>query len=327
MKTINNLIRITIGAVLFSALVVSCVPEPESIGGAGQTLVKLWPDNGFISRTLKMQSTPQTATLLEVRKYVANEKALSAATSVVLKYDADTTLLNAYNEENETEFVPLPPELYTLEPAISDGKISIDFNKEEGKSVMITIPNILNFDFSQKYALTFTLESVSGEGKMNAAAEKTIVVQVMAANKYDGKYEVTGTFTDYVTAAWTGYYPKSVYLITRGLNSVDKYDADFGLFGYIFDVDGTGNSVSQFGAWTPYFVFDDNDNESAVINSTTDPMPRARAAVLYTGEGAAANKFDAKTHNLDVSYQLSQQNISPNPRNLIIEHYEFKGPR
>jgi len=329
MKTIYKIFRATLGVLLLSALVVSCIPEQQSIGTAGQTLVKLMPDDGFISKALKMQSTTQTTTLLEVRKNVANSAALKIPTTVVLKYDADTTILNAYNEENETDFIPLPSSLHTLSPAISGGRITLDFSgdtEDHAKSVMITIPNILNFDFSKKYALAFELESITGEGVASEAASSTIVIQVMAANAMDGKYEVTGTFVDVIGTAWTGYYPKNVQLITLGLNSVAKYDADFGVFTYIFDVDGTGSSVSQFGGWTPCFTFD-NDWNIGVYNSTNDPLPRQRTAVLYTGDGAASNKFNPATHSFDVSYQMSQLTASPVLRCTIVEHYEYKGPR
>jgi hypothetical protein len=319
----------TTGLILMSVLFVSCIPEQQSIGDAGQTLIKLMPDDGFVSKALKMQSTTQTTTLLEVRKNVPNSAALELPTTVVLKYDTDNAILNAYNTAHATTFEPLPTSLYTLSPAISGGNITLDFDvtkQEQAKSVMLTIPNILNFDFGKKYALAFKVETITGEGVLSEAASETLVINIMAANKIDGKYEVTGTFVDYVTAAWTGYYPKNVLLITLGLNNVAKYDADFGVYTYIFDVDGTGSSVSQFGGWTPCFTVDDNNN-MGVYNSTNDPLPRQRTAVLYTGDGAASNKFNPSTHSFDISYQMSQLTASPVLRNLIIEHYEYKGPR
>jgi hypothetical protein len=295
------------------------------MGDAGQTLIKMTPGSGFVAKALKMQSTSQTTTLFEVRKDVSNSAALNASTTVVLKYDADTAILKAYNAKKGTTFIPLPPALCTLNPAITNGSITINFNAGEfAKSVMLTIPNILNFDFSKKYALAFELKSVTGEGSISEGSSTQLVIQIMAANKYDGKYVATGTFVDYVGGpTWTGIYPKNVHLITRGLNSVDKYDADYDDFGYIFDAGG----ASGFGNWEPYFVFDDQDNVIDVVNAINDPLPRHRTAVLYTGPGAAANKFNAKDHSLDVSYQMKQETTSPQLRNLIIEHYEYKGPR
>jgi len=329
MKTLNNILKITTGLILVSALVVSCIPKQESIGGTGQTLIKLNPDDGFISKALRMQSTTQTTTLLEVRKNAPNSAALQLPTTVVLRYDADTAILNAYNEENETEYIPLPPALHTLSPAITAGKITLNFDgatQDHGKSVMITIPNILNFDFSSKYALAFEIESVTGEGIISEGSSQTVIVAIGAANKIDGKYEVTGTFVDYVyDAAGTAYsalYPKTIQLITLGLSSAAKYDAEYGTYNYIFDSGGPAG----FGAWTVCFTIDDNNNIN-VYNSSVDSPSRNRTAVLYTGPGAASNKFNPTTHGFDVSYQMSQINVTPILRNLVIEHFEYKGPR
>ncbi|MCU0462751.1 MAG: hypothetical protein MUF36_12200 [Bacteroidales bacterium] len=221
----------------------------------------------------------------------------------------------------------MPTALYTLSPAITSGKITLDFNvttQEQAKSVMITIPNILNFDFGKKYALAFKVETITGEGVLSEAASETLVINIMAANKIDGKYEVTGTFVDYVGGpTWLGIYPKDIQLITLGLNNAAKYDPFYGTYNYIFDAAG---GASGFGGWTVCFTVDDNNNIT-VYNSTNDPLPRQRTAVLYTGDGAASNKFNPTTHSFDVSYQMSQLTASPVLRNLIIEHYEYKGPR
>ena len=45
MKTIHN-IKIAIGVLFIAALAVSCLPETETMGDAGQTLVKMYP-SGF----------------------------------------------------------------------------------------------------------------------------------------------------------------------------------------------------------------------------------------------------------------------------------------
>jgi hypothetical protein len=327
MKTVKNIFKITTGILLLSFLFVSCVPKQESIGTVGQTLVKLVPD-GFISKALKMQSTSQTATLLEVHKDVANGAALQVATTVVLKYDADTAMLKAYNHHNGTSYIPLPPALYTLSPAISGGKITFNFDpatQDFAKSVMITIPNILNFDFGKKYALAFKIESITGEGTLNEGVNDTLVVNVMAANTLDGKYTVTGSFVDSVyNAGGTVYgaiYPKNIQLITLGLTTVSKYDATYGTYGYIFDNGG----ASYFGNWTVCFSIDAN-KKIGVYNSTPDGT-RNRQVILYN-DGSASNLFNTTTHSFDVAYGMTYVTGGVTVRrNKIIEHYEYKGAR
>jgi hypothetical protein len=327
MKTVKNIFKIITGMLLLSFLFVSCIPKQESIGDAGQTLVKFVP-NSFVSKALKMQSTAQTVTLLEVHKDVANGAALQVATSVVLKYDADTALLKAYNTAHSTTYIPLPPALYTLSPAISSGIITLNFDpatQDFAKSVMITIPNILNFDFGKKYALCFKVQSVTGEGTYSANANTVLVVNIMAANKLDGKYTCTGSFVDYVYdaggTAYAGIYPKTIQLITLGLTTVSKYDAYYGTYGYVFDSGG----AASFGNWTVCFSIDASNN-IGVYNSTPDGT-RNRQAYLYT-DGSASNLFNTSTHSFDVAYGMTYWNGTATIlRSKLIEHYEYTGAR
>ena len=317
--------------VLFLALLaVSCVPKEESMGNAGQTFVKLFPD-GYNMLAVDALTTPQTGLLFEVRRDVSNSADLNSASTVELQYDVDGSILKAYNDgllaEDSTSqlYDPLPAELGTVSPAITNGKITLNFAAgETGKPIKVNLPAAANFDFSLKYALAFKIVSVSGTGKLSEGVGKTIVCEVLAKNKWDGVYTVTGSFVDYVNAAWVGYYPKTIELRTIGANACTRYDKGEATDGYIFDTDGAG-SLSLFGAFTPAFTFDASGNVG-VFNTTTDSnAARNRTAVLYTGDGAI-NKYNADK-SMDVTFQLSQLNVSPILRNLITEHYVYKGPR
>jgi TolB-like protein len=151
----------------------------------------------------------------------------------------------------------------------------------------------------------------------------TLTIQVIPKNKFDGVYTVRGIFRDYINPEWEGFYPKIVHLITTSTSTVSKYDAEYSTYNYLFDY-GDG-SIQHYGNWTLYFVFDASDNVIDVVNSTIDTVPRLRTAILYRGSGAI-NKFNASDHSIDISYQMKQMNVTPNLRNLIIEHYEYIGP-
>ena len=325
MKTLYSKIIIAINVLVIAAFAVSCIPEEQTMGDAGQTLVKLSPA-GYSMLAVDAKTTPQTGILFEVRRDVPSQAALNSTTTAILQFDADTAILKAYNTANHTSLIPLPVALATTTPALTAGKISLTFGPGEfAKSIVINIPSSAAFDFSKQYGLAYKLSEVTGSGAVSEAVEQTIVAQVLAKNKYDGVYTVTGSFVDYLNAAWVGFYPKTVQLRTTGSNTVSKYDSDNGTYGYVFDTDGAG-ALSQFGAWTPTFKFDANDNVEAVINSTTDPLPRQRTCVIYTGAGAI-NKYNAATKTMDVSYQMSQLTASPVLRNLVIERYVYQGPR
>lgn len=321
MRTLHK-IKIAVCVLFIAALAVSCIPEQQSMGDAGQTLLKLHP-SGYNMLAFDAKTTPQSGVLFEVRRDVPNTTELNSTSTVILQYDADGSILTKYNTDNETTYIPLPTSLGTVSPAIVGGKITVEFAAgETGKAITINVPAAGNFDFSKNYALAFKILSVTGTGKLSAAVDDIVVCEVLAKNKWDGVYTVTGSFVDYINAPWTGIYPKIVELRTTGATTCAKYDTDYGVYGYIFE---TGTGASQFGAWTPSFTFDASNNVS-VFNSTVDPLPRQRTAVLFTGDGAI-NKYDPTTKSLDVSYYLSQLNVSPVLRSLVKEHYAYKGPR
>jgi Domain of unknown function (DUF1735). len=323
MKKLHK-ISLVLSIVSLAFFAVSCLPDQESIGGAGQTFVKLHPADYSMS-AFDAKTTPQSGILFEVRRDVANSNDLNSSTTVELLYDTDNSIMDKYNEDNETSYTPLPTSLGTVSPAITGGKITLTFAPGEiGKTISINVPSAGSFDFSKNYALAFKINSVSGTGKLSEAVGKTILCEVLAKNKWDGVYTVTGSFVDYINSAWVGYYPKEVELRTTGANTCSKYDKELAGFGYLFDTDGAG-TLSQFGAWTPAFIFDSSDNVT-VVNTTVDSPARGRTAELYTGVGAI-NKYDAKTKTMDVAYYLKQLNVSPQLRSLVKEHYVYKGAR
>jgi hypothetical protein len=326
MKTLQNIFKITAGVLIISAVAVSCLPKEESMGTAGQTLVKLVPA-GFNMVPMDAKTTAQTAVLFDVRRDVQSKDALNTNTTVELTYDASGAILAKYNSKNATSFIPLPTSLATTTPAISGGKISFDIPAGEfAKSIVVNVPSAASFDFSKQYALAFKLTTVSGTGTKAASVNDTIVVQVLAKNKYDGKYVVTGSFDDYVYNAggttYAGIYPKNINLETIGSASVKRFDADYGTYGYIFDAGG----ATYFGNFYPAFTFDANNNVIDCYNTFTDPLPRGRSGVLYTGAGAI-NKYNPTTKTIDVTFQLKQLTVSPQLRNLITEHYVYAGAR
>ena len=228
MKTI----KIAIGVLLLAFLAGSCVPKQESIGSAGQTIVKYTPGDQFSLLAMDALSTSQTFTLFEVRRDVPNSAALAKPTTVELTLDADTTMINAYNDQNGTDFIPFPLDLYSTEPALTGGKVTFTFNSGDfAKDLYITIPNASLFDFAKKYMIAYKIV-VTGEGSFTASLNDTIYRQVMAKNRFDGHYEVTGTFLDTYLATITDNYPMQINLVTTGENQVrfeEPADAPWGL--------------------------------------------------------------------------------------------------
>lgn len=331
MKTLYHRLKFLTGFIVLAMLAVSCLPETESMGDAGQTLVKITPD-GFTVVALDPVSTPQSMVLFEVRRDVPNSSVLnSKPTTVVLNFDADTTLLKAYNEDNETEFIPLPPSLHTTTPALSGNKITMEFGPGEYvKPVMVNIPNAFNFDFSKQYALTYTLTSVSGEGKISAAVPTTVIAQVLAKNKYDGKYEVTALspMVDVLNSSLTGYYPFIYELETTGEHTVACLLTDPGYYTYYHPI-LSGTSTSAYGGFglEIEFAHDGSGEIIAVYNPWGNPPANTRMPVI---DPSGVNKWDASTGNISFKYFMIQPSLVPDPPHIRVyfdEYWTYKGPR
>jgi hypothetical protein len=104
--------------------------------------------------------------LFEVRRDAHSQDALNSSTTVVLK--KDDALLDAYNAENGTEFIPLPTSLgVTIPAAGADGKVTLEFGKGDfTKGLIVKIPDATKFDFAKQYGLAYKVLSVSGTGKL-----------------------------------------------------------------------------------------------------------------------------------------------------------------
>jgi hypothetical protein len=311
MKTL----KIAIGVLIIAALAVSCIPKEETMGSAGQTLVKLNPSSGFVMLAIDAKTTAQTVVLFDVRRDVPSNAALNdASVSVTLKYDTDTAILKAYNTANATNFIPLPTSLGTVSPAFTSGQINFNFAAGEfAKSFIVNLPSSASFDFSKTYALAFKLVSVSGSGTLSSLT-KTVVCQIVAKNKYDGKYLLKGLHN---RVPYNFPYVANMQMLTAGASSVAFYWEDAGSVGHPI---GTGvGTLSWYGASiAPVVVFD------PVTNLVTDVYNSGGATPItkFTGAGANSNLYDPATKTIYVSW-----NYNNNPLRAFIDTLTYTGVR
>jgi hypothetical protein len=227
MKT-NNSFRIIITVAFFIALVInSCVRKEEQMGDAGPTLVKFYPA-GYSKVLLAPVASSQTVAIIEVRRDPARQASMNTSTSAVLKFDKDTAIIKQYNILNGTYYELLPDALYTSIPGIAtDGTLTVNIDAGEFvKSIMITVPNVFNFDFSKKYALAYKIMSVSGTDSVShSIPADTAIIEIGAQNAYEGWYHSMG-FRDHPTA---GIFTVDIdkYLSTINEYTVETYTGDY----------------------------------------------------------------------------------------------------
>lgn len=329
MKTFYNTIKIAAGVFLLAALSVSCLPEQQSMGDAGQTLLKLNPAE-FSLLALDAKTTAQSGVLFEVRRDANSSAALNSATTVVLDYDVSGAILAKYNSVHGTSFIPLPTNLGTTTPAVTAGKITLEFAAGDfNKNILVNIPNASAFDFSKQYAFAFKLTSVSGTGTKSLAVNDTIIAQVLVKNKYDGKYQVTANapMVDILNAALTGYYPFIYELETSGENSVLCLLTDPGYYDYYHPI-LNGTSTSVYGAFGLELVIDGTTGAiTALKNPWGNPPSNTRMPVL---DPSGVNKYDAATKTIKLKYWMKQPSLVADPPNIRVyfdETWTYKGAR
>ncbi|MGD0341348.1 MAG: DUF1735 domain-containing protein [Bacteroidales bacterium] len=314
MKTIH---KITIAAcvLFFALLAVSCLPKTETMGDVGQTLVKLHPDT-YKMLAVDAKTTPQLCLMFEVRRDAANAADLNSTTTVVLKYDADTSILKAYNKANSTSFIPIPPALGTVSPAITAGQITLNFAAGDfSKSIWVNLPSSGSFDFSKHYALAFKVLSVTGTGTLTADLADQVVVEVLAKNKYDGLYLLKGVHN---RVPYNFPYSTNVEMRTFGATSVAFYWPDAGSYGHPIGV-GPGNDLSWYGAAiSPVVVFDPVTDFVTNVYNAGGSTP----ITMFTGAGANSNKYVAATKTIYVTW-----NYNNNPLRVFTDTLTYISPR
>lgn len=330
MKTLYNIIKLSAGILLVSSLMVSCIPEPESMD-KGQTLIKLTSptEDGYLMYAIDGASYSQTVKVLDIRRDFANTEALNSSTTVVLEFDkADTSMLNKYNDTYGTEFVPFPEGTYSINPPISSGNITLEFKPGEfAKEIYVTIPDATTL---MEYAYAFAIKvTVSGEGKWSEQSNDTLAIQIMPKNKYDGIYEVKAVspMIDVVNSALTGLYPFKYVLETSGLHSCRCFDSEI-WFDYMHPI-MSGTDTSGYG----YFgleVFFDPSGDGTIIdlkNPWGNPPGNTRMPVL---DPSGVNKWDPATHDIRIKYWMIQPSVVTTPphiRTYFDELWIYKGPR
>jgi len=330
-RTIIKYIYIAFSFVLIG-LAQGCVKESfegDNMGDAGTTFLKT-PDGDVVVHWLTPFDNVQKVNLFTLFKAAHNKAELNGVN--VVKIKMDNSIVDEYNEENETDFEVLPSDFYTI--AQGDGitgtasELSIEF----GNGRMYGVP-ALNIDGSkwtdlaQKYAVAFVITDY-GNIEPSAALTDTIIVQLGLKNQWDGIYVWTGTLTDNASGtiehiatpyADAGYGDYEIQLVTIGETKVAMFD-DILWGDYMYPMYSGG--WSGYGSFAPVFEFDPETNEViSVTNYYGQPAGNTRYAEL---DPSGENYYNPDTKVLKVKYFMFQPNTVPSgPRSIMDEEFRF----
>ena len=300
----------------FTGVLTSCIDEEfEELGTAGDTFVKIQQQPQFFFSPF---NTVKKIDGFSIRRDANSNEALLKSTTVRIVADAAAI---------PAGFELLPESYYTLESSTgiqkSGNAYTIPFNSGDfAKEFTIKIDGSKWTDLSKKYALAFKIEDAGGLKIANG--QDKAVAKFAIKNKYDGKYEITGTMKDVVVTTLTGAYPIKAELHTLTENSVVLYDVEY--FANYFHAILSNGSPSGYGGFAPIFTMDANGNVISVTNYYGQPAGNGRSAKL---DPSGVNKFtvdEAKgTKTLEVSYIL--HHTTQGDRTFFNETFTYKGSR
>lgn len=235
--------------------------------------------------------------------------------SALTKYDESQTASMSDDEKDDYDYYQLLPEsLYT----ISSTTLTIPKGQRQATTTIKVKPD--QFDLTAKYGLPIKITQASSG--VISGNYSTVIYQLGAKNKYDGIYDVTGTYKDFTNAAFSGVYPKEIYLVTLNANSNYYSDpTELSVPGYLFY---TGTGYSYYGNWAPVFTFDADGNVTSVTNYYGQTNASNRSGVI---DPTGVNKFYTTADGvktLEVSYYMIQSGAQ---RIHVTEKFVYKSAR
>src|SRR5262245_8437840 len=121
---------------------------------------------------------------------------------------------------------------YTNLPTSAYSNLVLEYDVPAGGSVKVPITlNKTSLNLANTYGIGFKITTVS-QGVISEP-DKSIVVGIGLKNRWDGIYEMSGTFVDYSNAAFTYYGDQQYELISSGPTSVKVFNDDLGTYGYL----------------------------------------------------------------------------------------------
>jgi hypothetical protein len=200
---------------------------------------------------------------------------------------------------------------------------SLEFDLAAGSTVSVPVTiNRSTLAVDTTFAIGFKIAEVTkGEVAQDA---KNIVVKLDLRNRWDGRYRVTGTFTDYSAPTIT-FTEQIVDMVTTSPTQMMMIPRDLGIPGYLIL---SGASLSYYGSFGPVFGFNPATNKViSVVNSYGQPASNTRSAEL---DPSGSNQWDATTKNFTVRFWMKQPNTVTTPpyiRVLFINTMLYLGKR
>jgi Domain of unknown function (DUF1735) len=267
----------------------------------------------FLALALEAKDKDTTLNMIPVVLNAADV----ASEDIQVTMEADTVFLKNYNKANGTNYtMPTTKPAFTL---LDNGIVTI----KKGESVGYLKIKLKTADYlGGPYAFSYKIAKVSNAGYIISGNHASSAIAVLAKNRFDGVYTLTGSMTDLANAALTGNYPTEVELRTGGTSQVVMWDKTGGL-GLRHTI-LSGGSLSFYGSFGVVINFNNDNTVASVVNSYGQPAANGRSAEL---DPSGVNKWDPKTKTLKIKYWMNQPSVIPGHRTSFDETFTFKEAR
>lgn len=253
---------IVISALLFTACGIESDQNPASTAGKTAVIISGGGNPATLKKSIiPYNNIPTTIQVVEIRRLINNPSDLNK--TLTIKIQDDSSIVSQLNPAYKI----LPAAFYTV--ATQTPKVNGYYTIEllpgdTAKSISITIPNAAQFSPLTRYALGFTITYAGNSGYISE--ERSIVVEVVAINSWDGVYMNIGNpampdrgFRDVTNTAFTSIGSQQYSLITIDATTclVIPDTLGLGMPKYFFSNNGT---VASYGSYGLVIRFDPANN-------------------------------------------------------------------
>jgi hypothetical protein len=243
----------------------------------------------------------------------------------------DMSLVSVYNNSNFTNYIEMPSNTYQL---LNPEGLTVTIPQGQHQAWLKIKIIKANFDFTQSYALGFSISSAT-PGYTIASNFRSMIIGVTVKNKYDGLWRMNGTLVDVANGALAAFPNAPIAFVTSGPSSVamiNKITTVGAWFDQPFHPITSAGAYSVYGGWAPVFNFNASDNLVTVANNSVygNPNPaNTRGAVIDpTGINNYAVLSGVKT--IRAKYIMTQSSVvttPPHHRSFMNMTFTYVGPR
>ena len=271
--------------------------------------------NGAVNLGVESKAGMQTVSLFPI-SYDFKDPAPQDITAT---FTLNNDLVTAYNtamttsDPNFTPVEVLPANAYTV-PGLT---LTIPSGQRVSEAFPIQMNTSL-LDPTQKYAVGFTLSSVSKTSASIPKNMRNVIFVFTIKNRFDGIYSIRSRMDHssdrdpaWVRTPFTYAYP--IHLITTGPLTVEWMNEAFGDGFHPLQTPG----VSGFGQTRVAFEFD-NDNKLVSVSNAYPNPSNGRAFRILTGTDPKTgtpinNRYDPDQKKVYAAFEMTQPGFAPIP--------------